>query len=80
RQFVQKIISCDTAFRDDKGSDYVFAGVWGKAADGKVYLIDYRRERLSFTRTAEAIMALKANNPGTTKVYIEQASNGHAII
>lgn len=80
RQFVQKIISVDATFKDKKGSDFVFAGVWGKCAAGRVWLIDFRREKLSFTKTAEAIVALKSNNPGISKIYIEDAANGPALI
>lgn len=80
RTFVQKIISVDATFKDNKGSDYVFAGVWGKCADEKVWLLDFRREKLAFTRTAEAIVALKRANPGVTKIFIEDAANGPALI
>jgi predicted phage terminase large subunit-like protein len=79
-QFVQKVMSVDATFKDKKGSDYVFAGVWGKTADEKVWLIDFRREKLSFTRTAEAIVGLKNANPGVSKVFIEDAANGPALI
>lgn len=79
-QFIQKIMSVDATFKDKKGSDYVFAGVWGKTADEKVWLLDFRREKLSFTRTAEAIVGLKNANPGVSKVFIEDAANGPALI
>lgn len=80
KQFVQKVISVDATFKDNKGSDYVFAGVWGKCAADKVWLIDFRREKLSFTRTATAVVELKNANPGITKIYIEDAANGPALI
>lgn len=79
-QFIQKVMSVDATFKDKKGSDYVFAGVWGKTADEKVWLLDFRREKLSFTRTAEAIVGLKNANPGVSKVFIEDAANGPALI
>ena len=80
RQFVQTVISVDATFKDKKGSDYVFAGVWGKTADERVYLLDFRREKLSFTKTAEAIVALKGAYPSVSKIFIEDAANGPALI
>lgn len=80
KQFIQVVMSVDATFKDKKGSDYVFAGVWGKSADEKVWLLDFRREKLSFTRTAQAIVGLKSAYPGVTKVFIEDAANGPALI
>lgn len=79
-QFVQVCMSVDATFKDHKGSDYVFAGVWGKTADERVWLLSFRRERLSFTRTAEAIVALRQLHPTAAKIYIEDAANGPALI
>lgn len=80
KQFIQKVISVDATFKDTKGSDYVFAGVWGKSADERVWLLDFRREKLAFTATAKAIADLKATNPGVSKIFIEDAANGPALI
>lgn len=79
-QFIQVVMSVDAAFKDKKSSDYVAAGVWGKSADGRVWLLEMRRERLSFTRTAAAITGLKASYPRVTKILIEDAANGPALI
>lgn len=79
-QFVQKVISVDATFKDKKGSDYVFAGVWGKSADDRVWLLGFRREKLSFTKTAQAIVDLKNAHPGISKIFIEDAANGPALI
>jgi predicted phage terminase large subunit-like protein len=78
--FTQIVMSVDAAFKDKKSSDYVAAGVWGKTADGRVWLLEMRRERLSFTRTAAAISGLKAAHPRVTKILIEDAANGPALI
>lgn len=78
--FVQVVMSVDATFKDHKGSDYVFAGVWGKTADERVWLLDFRREKLSFTRTAEAIVALKSKYKHVSKIFIEDAANGPALI
>ena len=80
QQFVQVVMSVDATFKDQKGSDFVFAGVWGKDAQERVWLLDFRREKLSFTRTAEAIVGLKQAFPRVTKIFIEDAANGPALI
>lgn len=80
KTFIRVVMSVDAAFKDKKSSDYVAAGVWGKTADGRVWLLEMRRERLSFTRTAAAIAGLKAAYPHATKILIEDAANGPALI
>lgn len=80
KQFVQVVMSVDATFKDKKGSDFVFAGVWGKTADERVWLLDFRREKLSFTKTASAIMELKGKHPSVSKIFIEDAANGPALI
>lgn len=80
-QFVQVIMTVDATFKDDaKRSDFVGVGVWGKSADERVWLIAHRREKLSFTKTAEAITGLKQAHPRCSKIYIEAAANGHALV
>lgn len=79
-QLSQTIITCDAAFTGTEHSDYVAIGVWGKSADGRVYCLAARREKLSFTRTALAISELKAAFPRVSKIYIEQAANGAALV
>lgn|GEM_PF-731323 len=78
-KFVQTIMTVDAAFTGKESSDYVAVGVWSKHVDGRVFLRAMRREKLSFTKTAEAITALKAAYPTCTRVYIEAAANGHAL-
>lgn len=78
--FVQVVMSVDATFKDNKGSDFVFAGVWGKCKDERVWLLDFRREKLSFTKTAQAIVGLKQAHPRVTKIFIEDAANGPALI
>lgn len=80
KQFMQVVMSVDATFKDNKGSDFVFAGVWGKTADERVWLLDFRREKLSFTKTAAAIVELKSKHPTVSKVFIEDAANGPALI
>jgi predicted phage terminase large subunit-like protein len=74
------VLSVDAAFKDGSASDYVGIGVWGKTADGKVWLVDWRREKLSFMATASAIVDLKRKHPRVTRTLIEDAANGPALI
>ena len=80
QQFQQIIMSVDATFKDGDASDFVACGVWGKTADDRVWLIDYRRERLAFMATAQAIADLKRKHPRVTRIYIEEAANGAALI
>ena len=79
-QFVQVVMSVDATFKGNGTSDFVFAGVWGKCRDDRVWLLDFRREKLSFTKTAAAIVGLKQAHPRVSKIYIEDAANGPALI
>lgn len=79
-QFQQVCMSVDATFKDGEASDYVFVGVWGKTADERVWLIDWRREKLAFMNTARAILDLKKKHPRVMRVYIEEAANGAALI
>ena len=78
--FVQLCMSVDATFKDGDASDYVAVGVWGKTADEKVWLVDRRREKLAFMATAQAIADLKRKHPRVTRIYIEDAANGSALI
>ena len=80
QQFQQTIMSVDATFKDGEASDFVAVGVWGKTADERVWLIDYRREQLAFMKTAQAIADLKRKHPRVTRIYIEEAANGAALI
>lgn len=78
--FVQLVISVDAAFKDGTANDFVGIGVWGKTADERVWLVDWRREKLAFMATAMAITDLKRKHPRVTRVFIEDAANGSALI
>lgn len=80
QQFQRIIMSVDATFKDGEASDFVAVGVWGKTADDRVWLIDYRRERLAFMATAHAISDLKRKHPRIMRIYIEEAANGAALI
>ena len=80
QQFQRIVMSVDATFKDGEASDFVAVGVWGKTADDRVWLIDYRRERLAFMATATAIADLKRKHPRVMRIYIEEAANGAALI
>lgn len=73
-------MSVDATFKDGDAADYVAAGVWGKTADDRVYLVDGRRQQLAFMATAQAIADLKRKHPRVSRIYIEEAANGAALI
>lgn len=79
-EFIKVVLSCDASFKGTEKADYAAAGVWGKTADGRCWLLGVRREKLTFTRTAQALMDLRAQFPRCTRVLIEAAANGHALI
>lgn len=80
KTFQRVVMSVDATFKDGDASDYVAVGVWGKTADGRVWLIDKRRERLAFMATAQAIADLRAKHRNVTRIYIEDAANGAALV
>lgn len=80
KQFMRVVMSVDATFKDGDASDYVFVGVWGKTQDEKVYLIDWRREKLAFMATARAMTDLKSKHPAISRGYVEEAANGAALL
>lgn len=80
QQFQQVVMSVDATFKDGDASDFVAVGVWGKTADERVWLLDFRRERLAFMATAQAIADLKRKHPRVARVFIEEAANGMALL
>lgn len=74
------IISVDATFKDLKSSDFVCVGIWGLSMDDRAYLLDWRREKLGFVATANAIIDLKNKYPRASRIYIEDAANGPALI
>lgn len=80
KTFQRVIMSVDATFKDGKSSDYVAVGVWGKTAGERVWLIDKRREKLAFMATAQAIADLKHKHPSISRIFIEDAANGAALV
>jgi predicted phage terminase large subunit-like protein len=71
--------SWDMAFKGEKQSDYVVGQVWGKTG-GRFYLLDQVRDRLSFSKTIDAVLRLSAKWPRTIAKFVEDKANGPAII
>ena len=71
------IQSWDLAFTG-KG-DYVAGQVWANIS-GTWIMIDRFHERIGFTATVSAVQRFMARWPQTSKVYVEQAANGAALI
>ncbi len=59
-------------------SSFVVGQVWGKH-DGKFYLVDQIRERLSYTESRQAIVAMSNKYPKATIRLVEKKANGDAI-
>lgn len=74
------IDSWDCTFKDTDGTDFVVGGKWGKRGANS-YLLQLRRARMSFTRTAEEIKELSLTDPlPRGGVLIEDKANGPAVI
>lgn len=71
------IQSWDLAFTG-KG-DYVAGQVWANIG-GKWVMIDRYHERVTFTQTVTAIQVMAARWPQTSRIYVEKAANGAALL
>ena len=79
KRFDKVIQSWDCTFKDTDGTDYVVGQVWGKKGPNS-YLLDQVRDRMSFTKTAENIIAMRNKWPAITATLIEDKANGPAVI
>jgi predicted phage terminase large subunit-like protein len=78
-KFDEIIQSWDLTFKDSDGSDYVVGQVWGRIGTDK-YLIDQVRDRMNFTTTVKAIIALSQKYPLAYVKLIEEKANGSAVM
>lgn len=83
-KFTAIVQSWDTAFKDRTASDFVAGGMWGRIG-ADIYLLDLRVERLSLSKTKDAMRAMNDSAqrhwPGLpTRVLIEKSANGIEII
>jgi predicted phage terminase large subunit-like protein len=78
-EFDEQIQSWDMTFKDTDGTDFVCGGALGrKGAD--IYLIDRVKERLDFTASCSALMAMSTKFPRTGFKLVEDKANGPAVI
>lgn len=78
-EFEEMLQSWDMAFKETKDSDFVVGGVWGRLGSKK-YLLDQVRDRMSFIRTVNALVALTEKWPRARRKLIEDKANGPAVI
>lgn len=79
RFFEYKLMSWDLTFKKSPISDFVACTVWG-VNGGNMYLIDALNERMSFTESIDAFIAMCAKHPDVTTKLIEDKANGSAAI
>ena len=73
------VASWDCTFKDTDGTDFVVGQIWGRAG-AHSYLLDQIRDRMSFTKTIESIVALHEKWPIAREILIEDKANGPAVI
>lgn len=76
--FSLSCMSWDFTFKDKKDSDFVVGQAWGKA-NGKFYLLDTIRRRMSFTESKAALLEFRRRWPWIHAILIEDKANGTAI-
>ncbi len=73
------IMTIDAAFKDQDSSDFVCLQIWA-AQGSRAWLLDQVCERLSFTDTCAALIALAAKWPQARRKIIEDKANGPAVV
>jgi predicted phage terminase large subunit-like protein len=74
------IDSWDCTFKDTDGTDYVVGQKWGKKGANS-FLLHQIRDRMSFTKTADAVKELREWRGLTSReILIEDKANGPAVI
>lgn len=71
--------SWDMAFKDKKENDFVVGLVAGRKG-ANIYLIDRAKGQWDFSQTCRRVRAMKDRYPKTSRILIEDAANGPAII
>lgn len=80
-EFDQVVQSWDMRFGDSQkaSSSFVVGQVWG-IAGADFYLLAQVRERLSFTETLRAVVAVTTMHPEARAKLVEEKANGAAVI
>lgn len=72
-------ITVDCTFRKHDDTDFVVLQVWGRRGPQR-YLLDQVRERMTYTETRGALLALRAKWRQVRLILIEAKANGDALI
>lgn len=78
-KFEMVVQSWDFAFKDEKTSSWVVGQVWGKKGPD-LYLLDQDRRKIDFVVSLNAVLVMREKWPSATRILIEDAANGPAII
>lgn len=78
-EFDESCQSWDMAFKDTATSDFVSGGLYSRKG-ASVYLRDQIRDRLSFSKSVDAVRDMSRRWPNATAKYVEDKANGPAII
>lgn len=62
------------------GNDYVAGHVWAVIGGTKWVLVDRVHGRFTFTQTVTQVQMMAARWPQTSRVYVEKAANGTALL
>ena len=68
-----------TGRKQSTSGDYVAGHVWANIG-GKWIMIDRFHERATFTQTVSQIQMMAARWPQTSRIYVEKAANGAALL
>ena len=74
----QWVQSWDMAFKGNADSDFVAGGVWLRSGIN-CFLVHQVNERMTFTETCRAVLAMTARYPQALTKYIEDKANGTAV-
>ncbi|QXO14472.1 terminase [Microbacterium phage Jenos] len=69
-----------TSKKTSTAGDYVAGHVYAVLGGTKWILVDRVHERYTFTETLTAVQRLSAKWPQTSRIYVEKAANGTALI
>lgn len=78
-KFDKVVQSWDMTFKDSEGTDFVVGQVWGKLGANS-YLLHEHRERMGFTKSKAAVVAMSERFPEARRKLIEDKANGPAIM
>lgn len=71
--------SISTTGRKKVAGDYVAGHVWAVIGN-KWILVDRYHERATFTETVKQVLMMSARWPQTSRIYVEKAANGAALL